>query len=123
MISQATLSAMVRAIHDQPELTGCLIGFQGNGASQILHPGFSASANSERIIVVIEEYESNDPAVLQDDKFWAQSSTGTPENAPNPIVVTNRSRVGPELLGAGLTCGMTVVAAFGVPRRGRYAEY
>jgi hypothetical protein len=65
-------------------------------------------------MVVIEECETVDPAVLQDDEFWADRPSGSPEKALNPIIVTNRSRIGPELRGAGLTCGLTIVAAIGV---------
>ena len=83
MISQLTLDRMVRAIHAQPELAGCVIGFQGNLMSRVLHPGYSATKNSARVIVVIEEYETRDPAVLQNNQFWSRIQSGSPENAPN----------------------------------------
>ncbi len=114
MISEQLLRAMVARIHSFPELNGCLIGFQGNNQSRVLHPGFCATPNSARVIVVIEEAMFEDAAIVEEMQRWANSASGSPPNAPNPSVVTNRSRLGPELIGAGLSCGLTVVSAIGV---------
>jgi len=114
MIPEQLLRAMVARIHSFPELNGCLIGFQGNNQSRVLHPGFCATPNSARVIVVIEEAIFDDAAIVEEMQRWANSSSGSPPNSPNPSVVTNRSRLGPELIGAGLSCGLTVVSAIGV---------
>jgi hypothetical protein len=114
MISEQLLRAMVARIHSFPELEGCVIGFQGNNQSRVLHPGYSATPNSARVIVVIEEAMFNDVAIIEEMNRWANSPAGSPADLPSPSVVTNRSRLGPELIGAGLSCGLTVVSAIGV---------
>jgi hypothetical protein len=39
---------------------------------------------------------------------------GAPRGAPGAQVVTNRSKLGPELLGAGISCGLTIVSGVGL---------
>lgn len=115
MISDRTLKQVVATIHSFSELEGCVIGFHGNGQSQVLHSGYSATANSERVIVIVEEcILTEDSAVVTELRRWAEAHGGSPENSPNPVIVTNRSRIGPELIGAGFSCGLTIVSAFGV---------
>jgi hypothetical protein len=41
-------------------------------------------------------------------------SQGKSFRIDNPVVIENRSKLGPELVGAGLTCGLTIVSAIGV---------
>ncbi len=114
MISENTLREMVRRIHALPQLEGCMVGFQGNGQSRVLDPGSCETPTSERVIVLIEEVPFSDVAILAELDRWAASPSGSPEGAPNPTIVTNRSQLGPELIGAGLSCGLTIVSAVGV---------
>lgn len=114
MISEQLLREMVRRIHAFPDLNGCRVGLYGNYQCRVLHPGYNVGPNSERIIVIIEEVESDDPTVLRDLRQWAAAHGGSPAGAPNPLVVANRSRLGPELAGAGISCLLTAVAFFGV---------
>jgi hypothetical protein len=118
MADPALLERMVQAIQSFPEFKGCRIGYQGvyaGGApvSRSLFDGETPTLNYGRIIVVVEELVVADAAVNQDTARWALAGT-SPVGSPNPIIVENRSRLAPELLGAGLTCGLTVVAAVGV---------
>jgi len=115
MISQQMLTAMVQAIQQEPELAGCVIAFQGNLMSKVLDPGDPQSPNYTRVLVIIEEAETNDDQVLKNTQDFVNDMGGrSPEKAPNPIIVTNRSRMGRELKGMGLTCGLTVAAGVGV---------
>ena len=114
MISEQLLREMVRRIHACPELNGCRIGIYGNYQCRVLHHGYNVGPNSERVIIIIEEVETDDPTVLRDLQQWATAPGGSPAGSSNPLVVTNRSRLGPELVGAGINCGLTVVAFFGV---------
>jgi hypothetical protein len=114
MVSERVLSEMVGRIQRFPDLAGCVVGFQGNGSCRVLRPGACVSPTSENVAVVIEEVIVDDPVVVNENKRFAASPGGSPERTPNPAVVTNRSRLGPELLGAGLTCGFTAVSAVGV---------
>jgi hypothetical protein len=114
MITQKTLDLMVKKIHSFPELSGCPVGFYGNGQCQLLHGGYSGSPNSDRVAVIIEEFAIEDKAVLDETKRWADTKAGSPALSPNPTVVTNRSKMGPELLGMGLSCGLTIISALGV---------
>lgn len=114
MISEQLLREMVRRIHACPELNGCRIGLYGNYQCRVLHHGYNVGLNSERVIIIIEEVETDDATVLRDLRQWATAAGGSPAGSPNPLVVTNRSRLGPELIGAGLSCGLTVVSFLGV---------
>jgi len=105
---------IVVRIHAFPELAGCPIGYQGELQSRVLHPGFCASPLSERVVVLIEEVELIDPTSLAELQRFAAGQGVSPEGAPNPTLVTNDSVLGPELIGAGLSCGLTIVAALGV---------
>ena len=113
MLPERILKQMVRKIHSFPDLEGCLIGLHGNRQSRVLHHGYSMTPNSERVIIIIEECEA-DTAVSSELHQWAKVPGGSPDGAPNPSAVMNRSRLGPELIGAGLSCGLTVVSAVGV---------
>jgi hypothetical protein len=114
MASERLLREMVSRIHSFPQLRGCVIGFYGDGQCRLLNAGFSATPNSARVAVIIEECVLSDGAVLEETRRWAGAPAGSPENAPNPTIVTNRSRIGRELAGAGLSCTLTVVSALGV---------
>jgi hypothetical protein len=101
-----------------PEFKGCRVGYQGvygagGPVSRSLFDGDTPSVNYARVIVIIEELLVVDSATNADTLRWANAGT-SPPNALNPVIVENRSKLGPELIGAGLTCGLTVVAAVGV---------
>lgn len=114
MIPEPILREMVRRIHSFSQLRGCMVGFQGNGQSRVLDPGSCVTPTSERVIVLIEEVQISDAALLAELQRWASAPSGSPDGAPNPAIVTNRSQLGPELIGAGLSCGLTIVSAVGV---------
>jgi hypothetical protein len=114
VIPESVLREIVVRIHAFPDLAGCPIGYQGGLQSRVLHPGFCESPLSERVVVLIEEVEVIDPAVLAELQRFAAGQGISPDGAPNPTLVTNDSVLGPELIGAGLSCGLTVVAALGV---------
>lgn len=118
MADPAQLGKAVQAIQSMPEFKGCRIGYQGiygggGPVSRSLFPGETPALNYGRVIVVIEELVDFDPLDNANTSQWALTGT-SPSGAPNPVIVENRSKLGPELIGMGFTCGLTVVAAVGV---------
>jgi hypothetical protein len=114
VISKDVLEEMVRRIHSFDELRGCPIGLQADNQSRMLNPGFCAGPNSARVVVIIEECVLADDTVLQETREWAGAPDGSLEQNAAPAIVTNKSRVGSELVGAAFSCTMTVVSAAGV---------
>jgi hypothetical protein len=114
MIPERLLSQIVNKIHSIPQLGGCAVGLYGNNQSRMLHLGQSVTPYSDRIIVIVEEVWVDDEEVLKDNEKWAATPGGSPDNVVSPIIVTNRSKLGPELIGAGISCTLTVVSALGV---------
>ena len=72
--------------------------------------GDPRSPLSPCVAVVIEEVNV-DPGEAAQLSDLSQSPSGT-QNLPD--IVTNQSRIAPELVGAGITCGLTIASAFGV---------
>ena len=108
MIPDHTLNQLVNAIYTEQELYGCMIGFEGNGQSRVLHSGLIPSVNYGRVVVIIEEgdFSGPDPA----SQIPAQSAEMVSPSAN----ITNRSKLWPELAGAGLSCGLTVLSGIAV---------
>jgi len=104
--------AIVTTLHKFPELYGCVIGYEGDGECRVLDYG-AAGPRSACVAVIIEEI----PVAPDTNAELAQiaSTDGTARgNADQPTLVANESRLGPELIGAGISCGLTVVSAVGV---------
>jgi hypothetical protein len=101
MTSQTTLTRIKDAINRFPELRGCRIGFHGNLRSVMIDNGNPNSPNY-RIIIIIEE-----PEVDLGLSFVPKTSSVV---LPQPARVLNRTVVGAELLGAGISCGLTVAS-------------
>lgn len=107
--TNAQLEKIVKAIHSQPELHGCTIGYEGGGMSRVLHPGFAVSNNYGKLFVVIEDVDVPRTKVPAVEKVPTK-----PAEKPAPTFVTNESRFWAEAAGAGINCTLTVVAAVGV---------
>jgi hypothetical protein len=118
MASPQILQNMVRVIQGMPEFRGCMVGFRGRyGAggpqSRLLFDGETPTLNYRNLFCVIEEVETTDDAVNDNTMAWSDIGA-SPGNSPNPMVVTNRSRIYPEMAGLGLACGLTIVSVVGV---------
>jgi hypothetical protein len=113
MASDDCLRAIVERIRRIPEFAGCLIGYQGDNHSRILVYAENVTQNSANVAIVIEEFVSDEVALAELREF-SKKAAGSPAGQSNPRLVTNRSRLGAELLGAGVSCGVSVVSAFGV---------
>ncbi len=111
MISKQVLTKMVQAIHNTDGLYGCVIGFHGNGQSTTLHKGIPGSVAMQLgVIAIIDEVK-----IPRDKLPVADQPKATyEEKVRAPTVVTNNSRVGAELIGAGLSCVFFAVSAVGV---------
>jgi hypothetical protein len=119
MASRYDLNRITQAIQGMPEFAGCRIGYQGSidgGApmSMSLYDGATPSLNYAKVIVIIEVVEMDDPAIDADTGNWAAAPRSSPDGTSNPLIITNRSKVGREALGAGLSCGLAIVSAVGV---------
>lgn len=113
MLSDQEVKAITTEVHARPDLNGCVIGYEGDGMSRVLHAGNPRSANFGRVIVMIEEVEFSDGEAGQ---IRAGDAPKTLPTQPAPL--NNRSRLTRELVGAGVNCGMTVVSAVGVAGAG-----
>jgi hypothetical protein len=103
---------MVVALRRFRELDGCLIGYEGEGESRVLQPQRPVSSSYRCVAVVIEEVQNDDPTTTAELGNLADSSTwGLPSI---PTAVSNRSRLAPELVGASVSCGLTMIAAVGL---------
>jgi hypothetical protein len=109
LLSNNQLQLLVAAVYDQPELTGCIVGFQGGNQSRALHPGIVPALNYGRVMVIVEETTSDDKTPPVPPVPKQATVAPTP-----PAVLLNRSRIKPELVGAGLSCGLAVVSMVGV---------
>jgi hypothetical protein len=108
------LLAMVEKIHRMPALAGCMIGYEGDGQSRLLAQSDRKFPNSLFVAVVIEKIESSDPNVVGELRDFADEPPTAPGSTAPPAIVTNRSRLGPELVGASASCTLAVVAGLGV---------
>lgn len=109
MIPEETLRRMVNAIYAEADLYGCMVGFEGNNQSRVLHAGLTPSVNYGRVVVILEEVD------LTDAGATPAPDVAVPPTAPVPPPrITNRSRLWPELVGAGVSCGLTVVSGMAV---------
>lgn len=114
MLSEEQLQQIVKCVYEQPQLRGCVVGYCGAGLCRELATPFCFSANSENVAVVLEELVIADSSATPELQRLAQAGHGVPRGAPGASVITNRSRIGPELIGAGIACGLTFVSALGV---------
>jgi len=107
-LSEDTLARLVVAIHDQRELKGCIIGLHAEQQSRLLHTGNARYRNYGRVIVIIE---MTPPRALN---WRIPTAVDKPvEISHPPEYVTNRSKLAPELIGAGLSCGLAVFSTAG----------
>lgn len=114
MLSEERLQQLVKCVYDQPQLRGCIVAYCGEGQCREVASPFCFSATSENVAVVLEEIAVTDGGITAELRRLARAGQGVPRGAPGASVVTNRSRIGPELIGAGIACGLTFVSALGV---------
>jgi hypothetical protein len=110
MVSDEALNKIAWHIQHAPGFEGVMVGFYGNGMCSVIGYPSSVTPNSANIAVVVEE------VVLDNPISPPVTARATPDAAPPQVkhVVTNRSKLGAELVGAGVSCGLTLVSAAGV---------
>jgi len=111
MLTKDQESALIRAIYSIESLNGCIIGYQGDNMSRVLSSGYAGTINFGRVIVVIEE---GPQAPSEQQALSATNRSGGLEAARPAEDVTNRGRIGRELVGTGLSCGVAVITGLGV---------
>lgn len=112
MLPAPVLRQIVAEIHAIPELRGVTVGLYENGQCKVISPGFSGSPYSSRIVVILEQVEGTDDREVAELRALAQTA-GTAA-APVPAIFRNKTLLGAELVGAGVNCLFTAVAALGV---------
>jgi hypothetical protein len=113
VLSRNELQSVVTKVHGFRELHGCRIGFRDrNGRTQLLHRGLSPSINYARVAVVIEEVHVRDPHANQAARALAAAAGPSPPAATK--IVQNHTNLKAEMIGAGLSSGFALIAAFGV---------
>ncbi|MCX7386443.1 MAG: hypothetical protein NTX48_07225 [Planctomycetales bacterium] len=106
MLTKDQEDALVRAVYSVESLNGCIVGYHGGNMSKVLSPGYAGTINFGRTIVVIEEAP---PAPSELLILAATNRSGGLEASRPAEDVTNRGRVGRQLVGTGLSCGVAVV--------------
>lgn len=120
MIPEPILQGIAARIQAIPELAGVEIEFQGNSSSRVLRHGFSATAESAHIIVIIEEASCSSKAEVDELERYAQIPGGVPAGAPLPQSL-NRTKVTRELIGAGASCGFAIISGIGLVAAGVFS--
>lgn len=107
MLSDDTLKKIVWQIHRLPDLAGCVVGYYDSYSCRTIGYPSCVTLNSENIAVIIEEVQLSTPPAL---------TSPQPVSAPPQAksIATNRSKIGAELFGAGVACGLTLISAAGV---------
>jgi hypothetical protein len=109
MIPDAKLQEIVRAIHAEKDFYGCIIGYYGENQSQVLHEGIVPAIAYSKVVVIIELTPLVDVGPMSPD-LPAEMT----EVEVVPPIVTNKSRLVPELVGAVASCGLTGLSALGM---------
>jgi hypothetical protein len=89
-------------------LEGCLIGLHDNSQGRVIGHPSCVTPNSENIAVVVEE------VLLPEDKTLPTNlqAPSMPSTAARELV-RNRTKLGPELLGAAANCSLAFVSGIG----------
>lgn len=116
MLTRDQEAALVRAVYSLESLNGCIVGYQGDNRSRLLSPGSAGSVNYGRAIVIIEEIPASASQTQTQTEpqtpSTARSSASIASSRPTEDT-TNRGRLVPELIGAGLSCGVAVASGLG----------
>ncbi len=113
MHSDPEVLAIIATLRRFRELDGCVIGYEGDGECRVVDSGSLRAPRSPCVAVVIEEVAAG-PATSSELADLASSAVEASGNLAQPSLITNESRVGPELIGAGVSCSLTIVSAVGV---------
>lgn len=106
MTTEAQLRSLVRAVHSHPDFYGCKIVYVEHGRSRTLHGGASPSRNYRTMVVI----EVGGPGV---PRTGSNPNSAVPTQAPG-LAASNGSRLWPELVGLGLSCGLATISVLGV---------
>jgi hypothetical protein len=123
-LSESQIRQVIAAIYSIPELNQVAVGYYGQNICRQLSPGSPSSPNYGRRAVILEETPGSGVSIRTP---VAPTPRPAPTGAAAPsrsevqqggqarnTLQTNGSRVLPELIGAGLSCGFAVIAGIGV---------
>jgi hypothetical protein len=111
MTSDSALLGIVSRLSLFREFDGCVIGYEGDGECRVLAKARPISSTYRCVAVVIEKVEDDAPSTIDELEAAAQAPAGATRQTD---FVSNRSRVGSEMVGTGITCGLTIVSALGM---------
>ena len=103
------LAQIVRAIHGERELNGCMIGYSRLGACRTLHRGMTPAVNFRDKLVIVDHGSA--PAGRIEARQVPSAATTT---AQAPGYESNISKLGPELIGVGINLLAFTVSLVGV---------
>jgi hypothetical protein len=113
MSTDPTLLRIVEATRRFSDFRDCIIGYVGDDYSRVLFHPQSSPESGSRIAVVIERVAVSNAGEAKELFQNTTLAAGTAPAKP-PTILSNRGRIGPELIGAGLSCTFTAFAAIGV---------
>jgi hypothetical protein len=110
MVSDQALRKIAWHIQHAPGFEGVFVGFYGNGMCRVIGYPSSVTPNSANVAVIVEE------VILDAPISPPVTARATPDTAPPQVkhMVTNRTKLGAELVGAGVSCGLTLASVAGI---------
>jgi hypothetical protein len=106
---------LVRAVYQVPQLRGAIVGLYEGDECRLISSGYPGALYSSRLSVIIEIIYTQDQAELGELSGRAGQSSGFKSSAaPPPMILTNKSKMRAEIVGAGASCLFAGVAAVGV---------
>lgn len=105
----------MRAVYQVPQLRGAIVGLYEGEECRLISSGYPGALYSSRVSVIVELIYSQDPSELGELAGRTGQSSGLNNTvAPPPMIVTNKSKMRAEIVGAGASCLFAGVAALGV---------
>jgi len=119
MFPRALLCPICDEIHSFREFAGVRIGLDDGCQSELIHHGDSTSPNYDEVVVIIEIVGDPLPTAAQPALQRGGRRAGRAVPPPTvlgepPAVITNRSRIGREVIGGVVSCGVMVASAWAV---------
>jgi hypothetical protein len=109
VIPEELLRRMVWKIQTTRGLEGCIVGLYAAQSCRVIGHPSCVTPNSENVAVVIEEI-----LLPASDTTLSPARGASAPNVDAQEFVKNRTKLGPELVGAGLSCSLAFISGLGV---------
>ncbi|MCC6229638.1 MAG: hypothetical protein IT432_10465 [Phycisphaerales bacterium] len=114
MLTSEQLERLADVLYQEPDLYGCKVVYFHRGVLIIVRPGIIPSVNYDRVVVIEETEERGGMSRDALSRSVRQVSDSSGSSRAESTRISNRSRIGSELVGVGLSCGMAVISGVGV---------